>query len=482
MDISTTAVRSPSFAARRRLAAALALGALVPALAACGDATDPEPPASSASTAASPASPDATDAVDVDSVEVPDTAVGREVSWVLGAIDPATPVTAQDAAAHLGEAASAAISGEELVVAFAQVAASGPWRVVSYTGTETEAVAAIRSPVGDELDLTVTLDEAGLVSALLFAPAFERTPATSWEELTAAVAAMPAETTLVVVDVTDPAAPSEVFAAGDEVAAPIGSVFKLYVLGAVVQAVADGTLSWDDTVTVTDALRSLPSGELQDEPAGTTVTVREAAQAMIEISDNTATDLLIDAVGRSAVEDQLVAMGHSDPGLNLPFLMTRELFWIGWGDDGAYRERWAGADEAERRGLLAELPDGPPEIATVLEEVVWPDGADWFATPADIVAAHVALGRLAATPVGEPLAQILGTNPAFAPDEVAEFDTVAFKGGSSTGELALTWRLTTSDAAWVVVLQARSEDAAATADVRPYLGAAGDAVALLDVG
>ena len=44
---------------------------------------------------------------------------------------------------------------------------------------------------------------------------------------------------------------------------------------------------------------------------------------MIAISDNTATDHLIDLVGRDRVEAALTVFGHSDPAMTVPFLTTR---------------------------------------------------------------------------------------------------------------------------------------------------------------
>ena len=49
---------------------------------------------------------------------------------------------------------------------------------------------------------------------------------------------------------------------------------------------------------------------------------------MISISDNTATDHLIDRLGRENVEASLSRMGHSDPVVSIPFLTTREFFLL----------------------------------------------------------------------------------------------------------------------------------------------------------
>jgi beta-lactamase class A len=94
------------------------------------------------------------------------------------------------------------------------------------------------------------------------------------------------------------------------------------VLDALARAIAAGTVSWDQRLTLTSQLTSLPSGELATEPAGTQVTVLQAAQDMISSSDNTAADLLITLAGRPAVEAAAAAAGMADPALDTPFLTT----------------------------------------------------------------------------------------------------------------------------------------------------------------
>ena len=48
-------------------------------------------------------------------------------------------------------------------------------------------------------------------------------------------------------------------------------MFKLFVLGALAHQIAAGRVSWNQELTVTDALKSPGSGSLQDVPAGTRV-------------------------------------------------------------------------------------------------------------------------------------------------------------------------------------------------------------------
>ena len=470
----------------RRTATALLAPTLALTLAACSgtapkDSTpSPSSPSStSTSTSASP-SPDATTAAVVD---IPQTPVGIQVQWTLDALVPEASVDPADAESRLTPAALAQLDGAALAAAFASIAPTGPWEPIAYEGDDSQAMVQLRDSTGERLDLTVVLSADGLIEQLHFAPGFEHTAATSWDELETAVAALPAETNLVVTDVSDPASPREIVAVGQDSAFPVGSIFKLYVLGAVTDAGAEGTLAWDDVLVVTDDVKSLPSGLLQDAPDGTEITVQEAALQMISISDNTATDMLIDAVGRDAVQDQLAVMGHSDPDLNIPFLTTRELFLLGWADGGANRAGWAAAAASTRDQILADLPAGRPQVAvTDVVEPVWQDGIDWFASPTDLVAAQVALQEKAKTEAGAPLAEILGTNAGIVPELAATFDSLAFKGGSSMGVFALSWYVSGEHGDHVVTLQARTENTADIGDARAYFASAQDALALISEG
>jgi hypothetical protein len=123
---------------------------------------------------------------------------------------------------------------------------------------------------------------------------------------------------------------------------------------------------------------------------------------MIEISDNTATDYLIDLVGRDAVEAAVADLGHSDPAITLP---------------------------AER-----------------------------FATPADVCRALVALDALADTPGLEPVAEVLSANPGTEVDQ-DQYREVFFKGGSEPGVLFGAWLGRRPDGSRVVVTGGDTDEA-----------------------
>ena len=112
-------------------------------------------------------------------------------------------------------------------------------------------------------------------------------------------------------------------AVGAEVAQPLASLFKIYVLGTLVARIASGQAQWTDTFPIHEDWKSLPSGDLQNLADGTPVSLRTYAEKMISISDNTAADHLIHFLGRGAVQAQTRRFGIADPEANEPFLTTR---------------------------------------------------------------------------------------------------------------------------------------------------------------
>jgi len=105
------------------------------------------------------------------------------------------------------------------------------------------------------------------------------------------------------------------------------SVFKIWVLGGVAEGVAMGTISNAQDVLRVDSER-VAGGPVIDEPNNTVFTVVELAMLMLGISDNTATDLLHELVGRSALNQIPAAFNHAAPDLLTPFLNISETFHL----------------------------------------------------------------------------------------------------------------------------------------------------------
>lgn len=225
--------------------------------------------------------------------------------------------------------------------------------------------------------------------------------------------------------------------------APIGSIFKLYVLAALGEAVEDGEVSWSDEIVIRDELKSVPSGTLQTREAGEVVTVHETARLMISISDNTAADHLIDLLGRRTVEATMAAYGHTSPDLNIPFMDTREFTALKVGPASGLRIQWIEGDEETRRSILRQISgittgDLPVQDWT---RPIDPHLVEWFASPQDLCRLAAGLGDLSAS-VPE-IAEILATNPGV-PAQPGTWESVWYKGGSEPG-LAAAWFVTRAD-------------------------------------
>ena len=87
------------------------------------------------------------------------------------------------------------------------------------------------------------------------------------------------------------------------------SVIKLPILVHTAIAVRDGTAGWDDTVTLTDECKAGGSGVLPKMTVGLKITLRDLCMLMTIISDNTATNMVIDHVGREAINTSMRKLG-----------------------------------------------------------------------------------------------------------------------------------------------------------------------------
>ncbi|MDD4868659.1 MAG: serine hydrolase, partial [Mycobacterium sp.] len=138
---------------------------------------------------------------------------------------------------------------------------------------------------------------------------------------------------------------------------PLASIFKLYVLHALAAAVNNGTVSWDERLTITEKSRAVGSSGLELQP-GAQVSVGTAAEKMIATSDNMATDLLIGRLGTRAIEQALATAGHHDPASMTPFPTMYELFSVGWGNPDL-RSQWKDGSPQVRAQLLAAANSTP---------------------------------------------------------------------------------------------------------------------------
>ena len=211
----------------------------------------------------------------------------------------------------------------------------------------------------------------------------------------------------------------DVFLYNAEERLAVGSSFKLYVLKAVYEAVERGELDFDTVVQLEEKDRSLPSGILQDWPAGTPVTVKTLTNLMISISDNTATDNLIGLVGREKVE------GLANER-NIPFLKTTELFKLKYTAESGLQDKYLNGTLEEKRAVLPALVDLKVSASNIVTTPLLIDELEWFFSTRELCGIIYELRE----------ADELRINPGLArPDD---WYLIAFKGGSEPGVLQYT--------------------------------------------
>jgi beta-lactamase class A len=90
---------------------------------------------------------------------------------------------------------------------------------------------------------------------------------------------------------------------------PAASTIKIPVMVEVFLQLQGGRFTLDHRVTLLPRDKDWGSGELCDAPAGSTYSVSELLEKMIDISDNTATNMLIRLVGRSNINGSMYRLG-----------------------------------------------------------------------------------------------------------------------------------------------------------------------------
>ncbi|GAC1390332.1 MAG: serine hydrolase [Ktedonobacteraceae bacterium] len=107
----------------------------------------------------------------------------------------------------------------------------------------------------------------------------------------------------------DEATPRELVSINPDMRFPAASLAKVPILVEVARQVGFGTLSWDTRYAVSEEAYAASSGVLADLSAGLRPALRDLAHLMIAISDNTASNLLLDLVGMEAVNVTMHQLG-----------------------------------------------------------------------------------------------------------------------------------------------------------------------------
>jgi Beta-lactamase enzyme family/ORF 12 gene product N-terminal len=374
----------------------------------------------------------------------PGTPAGAQLRWLIGALA-RLPLSDAQVRAHFDAAFLAQVSPAGLNQALEAVVSV---KLLSIQVSELSTLVASASTGGavQQAQVWLTVDRRGLISGLRISPATTGPAPATWAGVDAALRSVAPRVRLLVANVSSGSC-QPMHSIDPATAAPLGAAFRLYVLDALSNAVASGKVHWNQPLSVTAQLRGLPPGELQNEPEGTQISVLDTAAKMISISDNTAADMLINLLGRPAVEAALTATGMASPALDRPFLTTREIFILKLDQWPVLAKRYIAANEPSRRALLASTVDRAP-LPAVSAAGAWTTPRDinsleYFASASDICHAYASLAALARRPGLSPIGQVLSLNDDGLQLDPAQWKATWFKGGSEPGVLTLAYLATT---------------------------------------
>ncbi len=396
---------------------------------------------------------------------IPTTPVGEQLGWILGQLNSgAKNLGPIRTAEHFAPDYLDAFPTKELITTIRDLStALAPVGLARVEGVSDphRAVVILTTDAIDDWRLTIGVDPlpphqiSQFYLAPVAYPAPLAVPPATWAELDADLLTLARDASFLTAEI-DGGACSPIHGLHPDEPLAIGSAFKLYVLGELADQIAHQEANWDEPLAIQDDLRSLPSGEMRLDPDGTTYPLLVYAQQMIAASDNTATDHLIDRLGRENVEAEMRAMGHTAPEKNVPLLSTREWFAFKVKLGPVATLGYLNADDAAQRAFLANEVD--PAAATLEETdtLSWISPRrihtiEWFASAADLCRALASLHERSTQPGLEPISGILSTDPGVVFD-ARVWSYVGYKGGYETGVLNHTWLLQRGDGRWFAMI------------------------------
>ncbi|MGM0607212.1 MAG: serine hydrolase [Candidatus Muiribacteriota bacterium] len=213
----------------------------------------------------------------------------------------------------------------------------------------------------------------------------------------------------------------EIFTYNSDENLGVGSAFKLYILKALQEKIKNRETGWSRVIYLKDDMKTLPSGILQSWPNLSPVTLKTAANLMIQYSDNTATDMLINFLSKEYIE-------KFTPESLKPFMTTNEFFNLKLNSDNNFRENFFKADKNRKRNLLNTLTENEYSDEKVQN---WKNPVDielveWFVSTRNLCEIIFDLKNN----------ESIQINPGVANNE--DWEKIGFKGGSEPGVFNMT--------------------------------------------
>ena len=225
------------------------------------------------------------------------------------------------------------------------------------------------------------------------------------------------------------------------------SLFKIWSLGSLARAIDDGSVSPSEDIPLQTDLFALGS-RLNSEPEGLPISVRDMANLMIGVSDNTATDHIHAILNQELLASTVNLFNHASPELMQPFLSISQNFSIFFSFSLAVAESYVEGSEAFQSDFFESdiLPLGSVLGGSFFNDSLLVDGA-WQASPVDACNAFASLRAFPPSSAAFDVIDFAMSAGVAQPGIRERWDRVWFKGGNLIGQnndqrvLTLAWFL-----------------------------------------
>ena len=186
---------------------------------------------------------------------IPDTPVGVQLRWLLGAASH-LPIADDAFSQHFAAAFGAQVTLAQLNATLSGLEGTHGLKLVRITQGSAAALLSVVEG-STQLLLSLSVDADGQINGLRFSSANPE-PA-SWAELDRQLASIAPTVSFVAAEVTRGRDCTLRQALHATTPRPLGSLFKLYVLGALANQILEGHASWTQPIVIQQQLKSLPS-------------------------------------------------------------------------------------------------------------------------------------------------------------------------------------------------------------------------------
>lgn len=420
-----------------------------------------------------------------ETVEPPDSAVGRQLQWVLDVANGGEP---GDAVGRMSDHFRTLFAPEELVRELRKVReqrfSNKRIRLIQVGEAGESALSGFVEGGGREMSVFIAIDDkTKQIDGLRFADAGYAfgdegdAGGASWSDFDGQAGRLGGKLSFGAYEIVldkkastanpglspPPMMLKPIHTIHEDEALAIGSAAQLFVLHALADASLAGKIRWEEQLPFRERDSVFALGDLKTAKEGTAFSIEDWAKRMVTTGDAAASDTLVALLGRDTIQASYAKFAVSTKR-TLPWLSTRECLHLKLAASDELRAGYIKSDEAARKAMLAEGDPGglakldlTRELLKTWQEPRHIEEVGWFASAEDLCKLMMEFRRLEQLPGpvapdgtagASPLARV-GTM--LRQERGLEFEeewaSIAYKGGMEPGVVCMNWLFEREDGA-----------------------------------